>query len=117
MSTISKSIMALSVIGPLFFLSGCASYSPVPDDNRLSSGYKDKKLGENNYWVFFQGAAYDTSTSVLKLWQKRASELCSGKGFVGTPVEGFTSYTYSAGAYGVHPAKLVNFRGEITCNS
>ena len=100
----------------LFLVSGCASYGPASDGNRLSNGYKDRKISENRFWVYYQGDVYDTSSSVLKLWKKRAEELCAGKGYVGQPIEGATPYTYSAGVYGVHRSKLIKFEGEIVCN-
>jgi len=110
---------SLALLISASFLTSCASYGPA-SEGRLSIGYKDKMLGENKYWVFFRGDVYDTSSSVLTLWKKRATELCEGRGYTGTPEEGGTPYSYQAyapGAYGQSfNAKLVQFEGEITCN-
>jgi len=114
-----KGVVAASLGGAVLLLAGCASYGPMPEGTE-SSGYRDKRIGDNKYWVFYRGDVYDTSSSVLALWEKRANDLCGGRGYSGTPVEGAKHYTYQSyapGSYGTFSGKLVQFEGEITCNN
>ena len=101
----------------VLIVTGCASYKPL-DKNGLSGGYEDKKTADNKYFVLFKGEAYDTSDSVLKLWKKRANELCKN-GYTGNPEKGHWYFTYTYSGPGV-PAmpmtdKNIKYSGEIEC--
>lgn len=72
-------VLCLGVI-----VSGCSTYGAKGTYDG-GTGYTDRKIEENKYWVRFDGIEYDSQERLEEFWRKRASELCGDNNFTGKP--------------------------------
>lgn len=79
----------------LVFLTGCATpYQPAG----IRGGYDDYRAGAGGaIMVTFQGNGYTSESAVLKMWHRRAAEVCGGSDrYIVLDAERSTSVTHGA---------------------
>jgi hypothetical protein len=93
----------------LLSMAGCATaYQPLS----FTGGYTDRPLATGQYEVAFYGNGYTHREDVLAHFDRRASELCNGEPYYGTPK--LTDDRRWGGRMWVH---RFSAKGEITCSS
>lgn len=83
-----------TIIFLMIFLSGCSGVPYAPKGTTMyQGGYSDKKVGEGQYIVTFEGNAYNTILQITDFVKKRASELCAPSGFDASFTESYRPHT------------------------
>lgn len=59
----------------LILLCGCGTPYQA---SGFMGGYEDYRAGNGTIMVTFQGNGYTSSTAVLRMWHRRAAEVCGG---------------------------------------
>ena len=62
-------------------VAGCATSYQNRTPWRSGFGYADEKIAEDTYKVTFLANSMTDRDTVLKLWHRRATELCEGSGY------------------------------------
>jgi len=74
---IKKSIIIGTVMVVTISLTGC-SYK-ASESGLTKIGYEEKLLNDGTYELIYYGSGFSKHNDIVKLWHKRAKELCVGQ--------------------------------------
>ncbi len=68
-------------LASLTTLAGCASNSYEKMNSWSGTGYEEKEVAPNTYWLIYRVNALTVSTVAEGFWHQRAKELCNNRGY------------------------------------
>ncbi len=105
-------VAAVSLVGCATYKSSKAGLSKI--------GYEEKLLNDGTYQLTYYGSGFNKHDDIVKLWHKRAAELCNGQEYESeTKDEHWISNSYTVLPPFIFKSKSAapSIEGKLRCNN